>query len=290
MQRMKQFSKDFLVLTGYLIFSCAAVAAPPKAPRLQNVKTWAFAIGDGMLNGDVAKRFQGYDLVIVDGENVQTAQVAALHQNGALVLSYLSVGTIEQWRWWYKDVKRYRLDYWGDWGEWYADTSKAGYRNTIAMKVAPWLLKKGVDGLFLDNTDMTQDHPKQKSGMAMLVKLLSSLVRAQKRLLFTQNGEDVIGTTQKYYDGWNREDVTWTYNFDTRQYEKQPPQEINEALDALRKIRDAGLLVTATDYVNADNISAESLCIQNACSAGALPFISNLELTRLPASPIVCDE
>ena len=283
--------KHFSVLSSALALLCLAanpVSAAPSDPRLQGVKTWAFAIGDGMLEGDVAARFAGYDLVIVDGEGVQPAQVAALHQNGSLVLSYLSVGTIENWRWWYPLVKKFRLDYWGDWGEWYADTSKDGYRNVIVQKVVPWMLKKGVDGLFLDNTDMIETHSRQKAGMRTLVKRLSNLVHPRGKLLFTQNGEDSIGPTLIYFDGWNREDVSWTYDFDTGEYHQQAPEDIAYAQNALQTISAAGLLVTATDYVDDGNTAAEALCLQNACAAGALSFISDIDLTRLPAAPLTC--
>lgn len=273
----------------FLIAVCP-LAAVPKDPRLQNVKTWAFAIGDGMLEGDVAARFAGYDLVIVDGEEVQPSQVAALHANGTIVLSYLSVGTIENWRWWYPDVKRFRLDYWGDWGEWYANVSKDGYRRIIIRKVAPWMLNKGVDGLFLDNTDMIETHPRQKGGMRTLVKRLASLVHSQNKFLFAQNGEDVIGPSLPYYDGWNREDVTWTYDFDTETYYQQPADENAAALAALQTISAAGLLVTATDYVAAGDTAAETLCLENACSVGALSFVSDIDLTRLPSSPLMCGD
>ena len=48
------------------------------------------------------------------------------------MLAYLSVGTIERYRSWYRAARPYRLDLWGDWGEWYADTSKAGFRRLIS--------------------------------------------------------------------------------------------------------------------------------------------------------------
>ena len=266
----------------------AALGATPKDPRLQAVKTFAFALGDGMLDGDIAARFAGYDLVIVDGEDIQAAQVAALHAQGTIVLSYLSAGTIENYRWWYSSVKRFRLDYWGDWGEWYADVSKSGYRDVIAGKVAPWMLKKGVDGLFLDNTDMIETHPGQRAGMKALVKRLANLVHLKKKFLFTQNGADVIGPMLPFYDGWNREDVSWSYDFGNGQYFQQSPGDIAAALAELQTIGAAGLLVTTADYTEAGNAAAESFCLSNACSVGAVPFVSDIELTRMPAAPLMC--
>ena len=133
---MKKIS-FFLILAVLFGLAIGSVSAAPADPRLQNVKTWAFAIGDGMLDPGVASRFAGYDLVVVDGEDVKAVQVAALKKAGTVVLAYLSAGTIERWRWWYPRVKMYRLNYWGDWGEWYADVSKAGYRDVIVNTVAP---------------------------------------------------------------------------------------------------------------------------------------------------------
>ena len=52
--------------------------------------------------------------MIVDGEEATRGQLAALHGEGKLVLGYISVGTIERGRGWYRSAKPYRLDYWPD--------------------------------------------------------------------------------------------------------------------------------------------------------------------------------
>ena len=44
--------------------------------------------------------------------------------------------------------------------------------------------------------------------------------------------------------------------------------------------------MTATDYTAAGDESAAQEAVGNACAAGALPFVSDIELTRLPAAPI----
>ncbi|MDO8628973.1 MAG: hypothetical protein Q7R41_00635, partial [Phycisphaerales bacterium] len=80
----------FLVATATISLATPAHASTAD-PRLAQVGTWAFAIGDGALNGDVRARFAGFDLVVVDGEEVTAGQVDALHANGSLVLGYLNV-------------------------------------------------------------------------------------------------------------------------------------------------------------------------------------------------------
>jgi hypothetical protein len=271
-----------------LLCFCAAAVAAPSNPRLAKVRSFAFAIGDGDLAGDVGARYASYGLVVVDGEAATAAQIAALHRNGTVVLAYLDVGAIERSRGWFAQAKRYRLDYWADWGEWYARVDAAGYRQLLVGRVAPGFLRKGFDGLFLDNTDMVESHPRQRAGMTALVRSLAALVHRRQGFLFTQNGENAVAPLLPYLDGWNREDVTWTYDFGAKRYVQQPAADTAAALAALRRLGGAGLLVTATDYVRAGDEGAARQAAANACAAGALPFASDIGLTRIPAAAVSC--
>jgi endo-alpha-1,4-polygalactosaminidase (GH114 family) len=223
------------------------------------------------LFGDIAKRYAGYDLVVVDGQDATKHDIATLHHGGALVLGYLDAGTIEPYRPWFRRAKPYRLDYWKQWGEWYANVDAAGFRRLIE-RVAVSFERKGLDGLFLDNTDMTETHPKQKPGMRLLVAGLARLVHGRGGYLFAQNGAAVDGPILRYLDGWNREDIG------------TDPSAVRD----LRAMHARGLLTLATGYVRNPRSPTVARDIRLACRAGALPFVSNLELTRIPASPAHC--
>lgn len=270
--------------------AATAEARGPDA-RLRHVRSWAFAIGDGGLAGSpaaLARRYAAYDLLVVDGEGASRAQIRALRRGGRIVLAYLDVGAVESGRSWFQRAKPYRLGFWGDWGEWYADTSAAGYRRLIARAVAPPMLRKGFDGLFLDNTDMISDHPRQAAGMRSLVRSLAALVHRRHGLLFAQNGEEVVRPILRYVDGWNREDVTRTYSFSRRRYVAVPPADAAAARRALRMVARAGVFTTATDYVRPGDARDTARSVANACGAGALPFVSDIELTRVPRRPVAC--
>lgn len=262
---------------------------PLKSPRLRTVKTFALALGEGWARGDLSRHT--YDLLIIDGQDTDAETVRALRRGGrTVVLAYVSVGTLEEYRPWFAAGRPYRLDRYAppfD-DEFYADTSKAGFRRLILQGVVPPMLAKGFDGLLLDNTDMVESHPRQKAGMRILVGDLSKLVRRQGKLLFSQNGEDSIGPLLRYYDGWNREDVSWTFDGDRNRYRRNPTPEIRENQGALRRIHRAGLLVTATDYVGPGFARATAEAVRNACAAGALPFVSDISLKREPARPFTC--
>lgn len=251
--------------------------------RAHAARSFAFAIGDGASGRDLSR----YDLVVVDGAT-PAIRVAQLKRQGAVVLAYLSVGTIESTRWWYREASPYRLDLWGDWGEWYADTSKSAYRDLIATRVAPRILAKGVDGLFLDNVDMIETHPAQATGMVALVRALGRRVHGDGRLLFTQNGQEIIGPMLPVIDGWNREDVTATFDFATGRYRSVSVADTRYATAAIRRMRAAGTVVTTTDYMLAVNLAARRRAVAVACRNGALPFTSDIGLRRIAVTPLRC--
>lgn len=261
-------------------------------------ESFAFAIGNGNLAGGpakVAQRLGDFDLVVVDGELARPDEVRALRERGATVLAYLSVGTIERWRSWYPRLKRFRLAAWRDWkDEWFADVSRRKLRVELGQRIAPELLDKGFDGLFLDNVDMAElaRHGAQRPGMRKLVIALSSLARGRGGVLFTQNGRwglRKLGLLEAI-DGWNREDVTWTYDFERRRYVRSRPAQRRAALRELAEMRELGLVTTATDYTRAGDRKALERSVANACSAGALPFVGDIGLTarRLPDPPLSC--
>ena len=186
---------------------------------------------------------------------------------------------------------------WQDWkDEWFADVSKEGLRDALADEIAPDILDKGFDGLFLDNVDMIEPnkHKKQRDGMRELVARLGDLVHEDDDLLFAQNGYwgfKKFGILDDgHLDGWNREDVTWTFDFDRKKYVRNSDRDRDEALDDLAKMRDLGLITTATNYTKRSTGAAVDESIEDACGVDALPFIGDIGLTakRLPDSPYVC--
>jgi len=293
MRRVSVIGALALAAVASTLAGAPASAGPQPGPA-----SFAFAIGDDQLAGgpqQVHDRLGAFDLVVVDGELARADEVAALRRAGSTVLAYLSVGTIERWRSWYAELKPFRLGAWRDWeDEWFADVSRRKLRRLLARRIAPGILAKGFDGLFLDNVDMieTRGHRRQRAGMRKLVLTLSGLVHDGGGLLFTQNGRwglRRLGLLDAI-DGWNREDVTWTYDFERRRYVRNRPGARRAALRELGAMAARGLTTTATDYTRAGDSEAERESVANACAAGALPYVSDIGLSarRLPDPPLSC--
>jgi uncharacterized protein (TIGR01370 family) len=269
-----------MVLIALAALALAAPAAHAlELDRLSGVHSFALALGDGAADKDLG----GYDLAVVDG-STPAPRVKQLRAGGAIVLGYLSVGTIEPYRSWYKAAKPYRLDRWDDWGEYYADVAKPGFRDLIAKRVAPAILRRGFDGLFLDNVDMIVEHRAQAAGMRALVKRLAR----GPGYLFAQNGDEIIDRFVPWLDGWNREDVSYTYDFDRERYAAVPAEGRDAAVATLRAMTEKVKLVTATDYVGQGDAEAARKATATACAAGALSYVSNIELRRVPQPPPTC--
>jgi endo-alpha-1,4-polygalactosaminidase (GH114 family) len=283
-----------------------AAGCSPATAGGTGITSWAFAIGNHTLDGNAAavgERYGPFDLVIVDGEEATRGEIAAIQTNGTTVLGYLSVGTIEKWRSWYPKLKPYRLAAWKDWkDEWYSDTSKRGFRRQIARNIAPDVLGKGFDGLMLDNTDMveTRSHIRQRRGMGRLIARLSKLIDGEGKLLYTQNGypgivhgypNQNVSPLGQYFDGWNREDVSWTYDFDHRRYKALGPGAVHEAQSELEDVADSlSIPVFSTDYTANGDDQATADAINKSCAAGAVPYVSDIGLTlhRVPSPPYSC--
>lgn len=124
--------------------------------------------------------------------------------------------------------------------------------------------------------------------MRRLAGDLGLLVHRSRGLLFTQNGEASIGPTLRLYDGWNREDVTSTYDFGSSRYRRVSAGDRRAARWALRRIAGRGLLTLATDYVASNDARPTKAAISAACSAGALPYVGDIGLRRVPARAFRC--
>lgn len=274
-----------LVLVVVLLAVAGSIFAVPvvRADSLDKVNSFALALGADTSEVSVEQKLGHYQLVVVDGQETSRSVISHLRNQGVLVLGYLSIGTIEPWRPWYGKLKKYRLSG-KSWGEPYADVNRSGYRQAI-RDIAGSISDKGFDGLFFDNSDMVEVYPSRKPGMRLLLSTLAGQQRQAKKLVVMQNNFTFLRNYSDYFDGWNREDVSSTYNFTKRRYQATSSAEQDQAGRELRAMRQLGLKTLATDYYRA---AANPLAGQLfACSQGAVSFVSNIQLSRL-SPPFLC--
>jgi uncharacterized protein (TIGR01370 family) len=248
-----------------------------RAERLRAVCSWAPVFGDSDL-----RRAGTFDLVVVDAVrqrdghvDTSATELRQLHNGGALVLAYLSVGTVESWRHYATDVPRsWTLAAIKRWtGERYVDARKRGWRALMARE-ARALAAAGFDGLYLDNLDVAELHPETAGGIVELAETLAAAV--PELLLVAQNGLAVADRLP--IDGLAHEDVYWRWDGG---YRRSTDAERAALLPRLRELREQGLPVFTLDYAPQGSAGARK-ALASSLAEGFRPAVSVLDLDRLP--------
>ena len=98
---------------------------------------------------------KNFDIIVIDAQYYSASQIAELKADGRTVLSYINVGSVEDFRPYYGQYEHLTFADYDNWPEerW-VDVSSQEWQSFILNTLAPSLLSKGVDGFFVDNVDV----------------------------------------------------------------------------------------------------------------------------------------
>jgi uncharacterized protein (TIGR01370 family) len=248
---------------------------------LRRVERWAPVIGASELPA-----LDDVHLVVVDGlrdadgdDTSARARLAAARATGALVIAYLSVGTLEDWRPYAPEVPpAWTFGPMPGWeGERFVDARADGWRRIMAREAAG-LQELGFDGLFLDNLDVAEERPETQDAMVSLVSAVRAA--AGESLLIAQNGLVIIDRLP--VDAVSREDTWWRW--EDGGYRPSPVAETVGIVESLRRQRARGLVVLTLDYTEPGDLEAEEV-VRRSRAEGFVPAVSVLALDRAPHAP-----
>ena len=231
-----------------IVFTFVIVA---KAYNYEYDKQFGVFIGIGR---DKIDRLEDYQTVIIDAEHFTKADIKKLKKAGKTVYTYLSIGSLEDYRSYYKSYKHLALSKYDGWeGEEWVDVSDKSWQK-LMLKRAKEFKKKGVDGFFIDNTDVYYEY-KEPRIYKGLVKILTDIRKLNARVII--NGGDVFVSKylkenkdlKKIADGVNQEGV-----FTTLVEDKKKGEEITKYyLKYLKKLSKKGIHIYLTEYIVEDN-------------------------------------
>jgi endo-alpha-1,4-polygalactosaminidase (GH114 family) len=109
---------------------------------------------------DDVKYMEEYEKIVIDAQYFTADEIAALKDSGHTVYSYINLGSVEDFRPYYKDYEGITLCVYENWEEekW-VDVSKTEWQSFVVDELAEDIVGKGVDGLFVDNTDVYYHYP-----------------------------------------------------------------------------------------------------------------------------------
>ena len=200
------------------------------------------------------KKLKDYQTVIIDAEHFTKADITKLKKAGKTVYTYLSIGSLEDYRSYYKAYKHLAISKYDGWeGEEWVDVSDKSWQK-LMLKRAKEFKNKGVDGFFLDNADVYYQY-KEPRIYKGLVKILTDIRKLNTKGII--NGGDVFVSKylkenkdlKKIADGVNQEGV-----FTTLVEDKKKGEEITRYyLNYLKKLSKKGIRIYLTEYIVEDN-------------------------------------
>lgn len=267
-------------LTGHLTalllaaaLSILAILPATEMPVEAAAKTtsWGVFIGT-TLHGNTSK-VKNYNTIVIDAQNYTAAEIKKLKSGGRKVYTYISIGSLEEYRSYYKRFKKYTLGKYTNWSdEKWVDVSKKAWQDFMVNDLIAGLRKKGVDGLWVDNTDVYYEFPRT----AIFNGLVSILSRChQKNIPIIINGGDVfvsklISTGKaKIIDGVMQEEVlTAITGYSSNRFSRQSKTDRAYYETYLKRVRKAGRSIALLEYTKSASMRKEIIayCKKNGYS------------------------
>lgn len=218
-----------------------------------NKKIGKYGVFLGAEPEDVMK-LKGYDTIVIDAQYFTKSQIKKLKKSGFTVYSYLNIGSVENFRSYYKKYEKYTMGEYEHWEEerW-VDVSEKEWQNFILKNLAPKILNKGVDGLFIDNVDVYYNF-KRNDIFNGVTKILKGLKKMGTYVSI--NGGDVYvtkyiskyGNPSPVMDAVNQETVFSAIDWEHNKFGKNKSSERKYFQKYIEKVASYGLDVYLLEY------------------------------------------
>lgn len=203
---------------------------------------------------DILKISADDKIVVIEGQSFTKKQIKKLKDKGKTVYTYLNIGAIETYRSYYKKYKKYILGPYENWeDEYWIDVSQKDWQKFIGTTLAGELVDKGVDGFFVDNSDVYYQYKKSKIYKG-LNKILERLRKFSKKKILI-NGGDVYVTKliedkkTSSFDGVNQETVfSKIFDYKNDEFGIQSEEETAYYQSYLKKVKKKNKKVYLLEY------------------------------------------
>src|SRR5579871_2722850 len=240
------------------------------------------------------EEFRGYGLIVFDGD--AHPPLKPISASGSVVIGYLSLCEVERHREWFGAAKDSGLLVGEnpDWpGSYYADVRDPRWRKIVVGKLAPGILARGFQGLFLDTLDdgaeLERRDPKKfqglKSAAIQLVREIRSA--APTTTLMVNRGYDLLPEIAGSVNIVLGESVYGTYDFASKTYRRVPIAEYREQVALLTKLRlsQPSLRICTLDYWNPRDREGIRRVYREERSHGFDPYVATISLDQLVREP-----
>ncbi|MBM3570168.1 MAG: endo alpha-1,4 polygalactosaminidase [Alphaproteobacteria bacterium] len=241
-----------------------------------------------------AASFQRYDVIAFDGDT--HPPLDTLKSPNRVLLGYISLGEVEGWRPYYKQVEAEGITLMENenWKHSYmVDLRRPEWTRRIVEDIAAAILAKGFDGLFLDTMDnaghLERLDPARFKGMTQAGAdlILALRKRHPGALLMLNRGYEVLPLVEHAIDAVLAEATFATMEFKSELYGLVRKDLHRKQVDLLRaaKARRPALMLYSLDYWEPDNPEGIAKIYRAQRAEGFVPYVATIKLDRLVPEP-----
>lgn len=212
---------------------------------------------------EAVERMSAYEILVVEGQAFSERDVSELKTAGHKVLSYINVGSVEEYRPYYSDFEQYTLDVYENWeDEKWVDVTVPEWQNFIVADLSSELKDKGFDGLFVDNVDVYYHYHTDE-----VFEALTYILRSFQSMGFyvsVNGGDEYVteymnryGALDKLIDAVNQETVFTKIIWDESDFfDVQDDEERRYFQKYLSKVHKHGVDVYLLEYCKDDALES----------------------------------
>ena len=200
------------------------------------------------------KKIGKYKEVVIDASYWSKSAINKLKKKKTQkVYSYINIGSIENFRSYYKKFESHTLGEYENWPEerW-MDVSYNKWQTYVIKTLAPKLSKKGIDGFFIDNCDVYYHYKKTKiyNGISTILKGLQKL----ESIVIINGGDTYVSKViskkdKKYFTAVNQECVyTIIKDYENDGFQKQSTEDTKYFVKYLKKCKKNKIQVYILEY------------------------------------------
>lgn len=215
-------------------------------------------------------RFAPCQTVVIDAQYFTAADIATLKNAGHTVLTYLNIGSLENFRPYYDQFVARTLAPYENWEEerW-MDVTDPAWQTFTTDTLAAEALSKGVDGFFIDNCDVYYLYPTDAVFDA-LTAMLGKLVAMGEQVVinggdtFVSEVADRMGAISGIMTGVNQESVFSAIDFDKGVFSQATEEDHAYFMNYVERVAALGGKVYLLEYTTDTALIAgiEQYCTQ----------------------------
>lgn len=223
-----------------------------------------------------------YDLIIVEPTHYNKAEVDALKNTGAIVLAYISLGEVGEYRWYFSLMEeRGFLGKNENWNTYYINLADSQVYSLFFNEIIPEIMVLEFDGLFLDTVDAVAPYTSRSHLQPDMLRLIQQIRTEYPESMIIQNaGLFLLNNTAEAIDAVLIEDVATSYNFANKTYALKREEAYKSKVNTIQKLsQENNIPFLIIDF--ATEQSLRSMAAQRLDSLEFPYFINNIELNNI---------